>query len=143
MKTYPNEDDITEQLGNMIKTLTTITFSERDGIVEKLQIMHDGLVEEYCDSVLSDDGFVILKKLIRVKLRLKKSQTNDESLTVISSSILTLRELIKKNEALFWLWVECDQRLHMMKSFFPLVMAITLTLIVVGVVWVGGGFSPA
>lgn len=133
MKDYPNEDDITEQLGDMIKTLSTVTFPERDSIIEKLQIIHDELVEEYCDSVLSGDGFAVLKRLIRVKVKLKKSQTNDESLSVISSSILTLRDLIKKNEALFWLWVECDQHIHRMKSIGPLVLVIILILILVGI----------
>jgi hypothetical protein len=40
VKDYPNEDDITEQLGDMIKTLSTVTFPERDCIIENLQTIH-------------------------------------------------------------------------------------------------------
>ncbi|WP_235424019.1 hypothetical protein [Citrobacter koseri] len=145
MKDYPNGEDIIEQLGDMIKMLATVTFPERDSIIEKLQIIHNELVEVYCDSILSEYGFSVLKRTIRVKVKLKKSQPNDESLPVISSSILTLRDILKKNRENFWLWVDCYQNLPP-KSIAPLdlmVIILILILILVGIGWIGGVFSPA
>ncbi|WP_436883152.1 hypothetical protein [Enterobacter asburiae] len=149
MKDYPDGKDITEQLGDMIKTLSAVTFPERDSIIEKLQIIHNELVEVYCDSILSEYGFSVLKRLIRVKVKLKKSQANDESLPVISSSILTLRDILKKNEVNYCLWLDCYQHLPRKSTSPPVLtsplvlISIILILIMVGIGWIGGAFSPA
>lgn len=139
MKDYPNEDDITEQLGDMIKTLSAVTFPERDRIVEKLTILHVDILEEYDWWTMAEDGFDILKQLLKAKLRLKKSQTNDESLIVISSSIQTLRTLLSENEKYVGMLIKCDQITNIVSGVLWLAPFIILVIVMA---WLLQHFFP-
>ncbi|MCU6244022.1 hypothetical protein [Enterobacter asburiae] len=129
MKDYPNEDDITEQLGDMIKPLSAATFPERDNIVEMLTKLHSNMLEEYDWWTFTDDAFNILKLLLKAKLRLKKTQTNDESLIVISSSVQTLRTLLLENKKYVYMLIRCDQTYHIMRGALFLAPVIILVMV--------------
>ncbi|WP_235424018.1 hypothetical protein [Citrobacter koseri] len=141
MKNYPNEDDITEQLGDMIKPLSAVTFQERDNIVDMLTKLHRNMLEEYDWWTFTDDAFNILKLLLKAKLRLKKTQTNDESLIVISSSVQTLRTLLLENKKYVDMLMRCDQTSLIMSGVLWLA---PLIIMVMGVAWFWAHyFTPA
>lgn len=139
MKDYPNEDDITEQLGDMITPLSAATFPERDIIVEKLTKLHSDMLEEYDWWTFTDDAFEILKQLLKAKLRLKKTQTNDESLIVISSSVQTLRTLLLKNKEYVGVLMKHDQ---ISNIIIPGLWLASILILVIVTAWLLAYFFP-
>lgn len=133
------EDDITAQLGDMIIPLSAATFPERDNIVEKLTKLHSDMLEEYDWWTFTDDAFDILKQLIKAKLRLKKTQTNDESLIVISSSAQTIRTLLLKNKEYVGVLMKCDQISNIM---IPALWLASILILVIVTVWLLAYFFP-
>lgn len=108
MKTWVNSDDICENTRNIIKMLSTSDVIKFSGVSENIILLEECLdEEEYECGWFSDAAFTLLKTLLRIRIKLRKTDPEHHLIPVLTQAVDGLREQLKLN------WTHVKELLEM------------------------------
>lgn len=92
MRTWVDTDEICESARNIIKMLSTSDIDKFSGVSEKIILLEECLDEEEyeCDWFL-DIVFKLLKDLLRIRIKLRKTDPGHHLVPVLTQAVDGLR----------------------------------------------------
>lgn len=98
MRTWVDTDKICEDTRNIIKLLSTSDVIKFSGVSEKIILLEECLdEEEYECGWFSDAAFKLLKDLLRIRIKLRKTDPAHHLVPVLIQAVDGLKEQLRLN----------------------------------------------
>lgn len=119
MRNWVDTDKICEDTLNIIKLLSTSDVIKFSDVSEKIILLEECLdEEEYEWGLFSDAAFTLLKTLLRIRLKLRRTDPGHHLIPVLTQAVDGLREQLNLNCTHVKELLEMDAFLGCSRNFF-------------------------
>ncbi|MEQ0232506.1 hypothetical protein [Klebsiella sp. CN_Kp109] len=136
MRVWVNTEKICEDTRNIIKMLSASDVIKFSDVSEKITLLEECLdEEEYEWDRFSDDAFKLLKTLLRVRIKLRKTDPGHHLIPVLTLAVDGLREQLNLNWTHVKELLEMDAFLGRTRNFFWSGCATAMMLVLAAIIY--------
>lgn len=136
MRTWVDTDEICENTRNIIKMLSTSDVIKFSGVSEKIILLEECLdEEEYECGWFSHNAFTLLKALLRIRIKLRRTDPRHHLIPVLTQAVDGLRQQLNLNWTHVKELLEMDAFLGRTRNFFWFGCAPVMMLVLVAIVY--------
>jgi hypothetical protein len=136
MRSWVDTDEICEDTRNIIKLLSTSDVIKLSGVSEKILLLEECLdEEEYEWGLFSDAAFTLLKTLLRIRIKLRRTDPGHHLIPVLTLAVDGLREQLNLNWTHVKELLEMDASLGRTRNFFWGACCPAVVLIIAAIIY--------
>lgn len=136
MRSWVDTDEICEDTRNIIKLLSTSDVIKLSGVSENIILLEECLdEEEYEWGLFSDAAFTLLKTLLRIPIKLRRTDPGHHLIPVLTLAVDGLREQLNLNWTHVKELLEMDAFLGRTRNFFWCACCPAVVLIIAAIIY--------
>lgn len=136
MRTWVDADKICEDTRNIIKLLSTSDVIKFSGVSENIILLEKCLdEEEYEWGLFSDAAFTLLTTLLRIRIKLRRTDSGHHHIPVLTLAVDGLREQLNLNWTHVKELLEMDAFLGRSRNFFWCACCPAVVLIIAAIIY--------
>lgn len=136
MRVWVDTDKICENTRNIIKMLSASDVIKFSDVSEKIILLEECLdEEEYEWGLFSDAAFTLLKTLLRIRIKLRRTDPGHHLIPVLTQAVDGLREQLNLNWTHVKELLEMDASLGRTRNFFWGACCPAVVLIIAAIIY--------